>query len=63
MLKQKTGHKPTQTIKGTLHTMNETQKSKTIPATRRGSLWGYEMSRIPLCVDSRPIDGDYHKIF
>jgi hypothetical protein len=38
MLKQNTAHKAAQTIKGTLHTMNATQKSKAIPVTGRGGL-------------------------
>jgi hypothetical protein len=33
MLKHNAAHKATQTIKDTLHTVNSTQESKTIPVT------------------------------
>jgi hypothetical protein len=37
-LKQNTAHKATQTIKGTIHTMNTTLKSKALLVTGRGGL-------------------------
>jgi hypothetical protein len=53
-LKQNTAHKPTQTIKDLLHTMNTKQKSKAIHARGLRVLRGCEMSRIPHCLDNRP---------
>jgi hypothetical protein len=32
-------------------------KSKAIPVTGRGGLWGCEMLRIPHCLDNRLING------
>jgi hypothetical protein len=37
--------------------LSKVKKKKAIPVTGRGGLYGYEMLRIPHCLDYRLIDG------